>query len=163
MIKTFIFAAILLLLFSCSKTTEQNAADNFMISIINNIYNNLFLPNLEPEHISTLLKYSDNKTIIKNPVINPISSFFPDSVTVGYIALWTIESIRITEITSNTSEFDRFPSLAPMVRCTNNIHTNRFILQDTVSQLYKKWWNNEIPTLQKLQVSPLSNTTFFWI
>jgi hypothetical protein len=155
--------SILVFLISCEKTKEQNRADEFMSKVKSETYNDMFLPDFEPDDISTLLSYRDNKTILKKFPTNPISSMIGDSVTIGNIALWTIESIRISELNGDTSEFKRFPSLNPMICDTLHRQTGRFILQDSVSKRYYNWWNNSNLLLnKKLRTNPLKGSNLIW-
>ena len=151
------------LLISCEMINDQNNADEFMSKVISETYNEMFLPDLEPGDISTLLSYRNNKTILKKFPTNPISSMIGDSVTVGNIALWTIESIRISELNGDTSEFQRFPSLNPMIRDTLHRQMDKFSLQDSASKKYFEWWNNgDLKLGDKLQINPFKGTNLVW-
>ena len=105
------YLVAVIMLISCEKNDIKNNADEYMDKVKSETYSDMFLPDLEPQDISSLLKYRDDKTILEKFPTNPISSLIGDSVTVGIIALWTIESIRISELNGDTSAYKRFPSL----------------------------------------------------
>ena len=160
-IVNYLVAVIMFL--SCEKNDIMNNADEYMDKVISETYSDMFLPDLEPEDISSLLKYRGDKKILKKFPTNPISSLIGDSVTVGNIALWTIESIRISELNGDTSAYKRFPSLNPMILDTNNIYANKFLLQDSVAKRYYDWWSQtELSQVDKLQINPLQGSRFIW-
>lgn len=131
--------------------------------VISETYDDFFLPDLEPIDISTLLKYRNDKTILEKFPTNPISSMIGDNITVGNIALWTIESIRISELNGDTNQFERYPSLNPMIIDTTNTITDIFILQDNVASIYYNWWNNtELTVSERININPLESTNYRW-
>ena len=157
------YLVAVIMLISCEKNDIKNNADEYMDKIKSETYSDMFLPDLEPQDISSLLKYRDDKTILKKFPTNPISSLIGDSVTVGIIALWTIESIRISELNGDTSAYKRFPSLNPMILDTNSIFTNKFSLQDNVAKRYNNWWSQtDLSQVEKLQINPLQGSRFVW-
>ena len=156
------FVAVIMLL-SCEKNDIKNNADEYMDKVKSETYSDMFLPDLEPQDISSLLKYRDDKTILKKFPTNPISCLIGDSVTVGNIALWTIESIRISELNGDTSVYKRFPSLNPIILDTNSIIANKFSLQDSVARRYYNWWcQTDLSQVEKLQINPLQGSRFVW-
>lgn len=158
-----IYLLVLIVLLSCEKSYNQSKADDFMSKVVSDSYDEMFLPDLEPGDIDALLEYRNDKTILDKYPANPISSFIGDSITVGIIALWTIESIRITELTGDDSAFERFPSLNPMIRDTVNQHIGNFALQDSVSKKYYEWWNNSaLGQKERMKINPLDGTNLIW-
>lgn len=157
------YLVAVIMLLSCEKNDIKYNADEYMDKVKSETYSDMFLPDLEPQDISSLLKYRDDKTILKKFPTNPISSLIGDSVTVGIIALWTIESIRISELNGDTSAYKRFPSLNPMILDTNSIFTNKFSLQDNVAKRYYNWWSQtDLSQVEKLQINPLQGSRFVW-
>ncbi len=161
--KVLSFLILLTTLLGCNKSEDDLSAQRFMELVIADAYNKLYLPDLEPSDISDLLKYRNDKTLLSSPPVNPISSFLPDSVTAGIIALWTIESIRITELKGDDSEFERFPSLNPVVRDATGLIKDRFVIQDGVATRYYNWWfQGDLSETEKLKIDPLMGTNFSW-
>lgn len=157
-----IFLSVLFWL-SCTKSENQNQADQYMNEVISETYNDLYLPDLEPVDITTLLKYRNDKTILKKHPNNPISSVIGDSITVGNIALWTIESIRISELNGDTSKFERYPSLNPIIRDKTTEITNLFELQDRVANIYNNWWGTtDLSVSERILINPLESTNYRW-
>lgn len=148
---------------ACKKSENQNQADQYMNMVISETYNEVYLPDLEPIDITELLKYRNNKTILKKHPNNPISSLIGDSITVGNIALWTIESIRISELNGDTSKFERYPSLNPIIIDTSKTISDVFELQDKVADIYYDWWNNDdFSVSEKINIDPLKTTNYRW-
>ena len=148
---------------ACEKNDRHDKATEYMDKIESETYSDMFLPDLEPDDISTLLKYRDEKTLLQVFPVNPISSFICDSVTVGIVALWTIESIRISELNGDTSEFTRFPSLNPALFDTTGISVNIFELQDSASKRYYDWWyQSNLILSEKLMINPLYGSDIIW-
>jgi len=155
--------SILIFLNSCKKNNDHYSVDEFMNKVKSESYNDIFLPDFEPKDISSLLTYRNNKKQLKKYPRNPTSSFICDSVTVGIIALWTIESIRISELNGDTSEFNRFPSRNPMIKDTLKNYLDIFYLQDCASTEYFIWWyNRDLNITDKLKINPLKNSKLVW-
>lgn len=154
---------LVVILIGCEKNDKQDKAEEYMDKIVSETYSDMFLPDLEPDDISTLLKYRNEKTNLQVFPVNPISSFICDSVTVGIIALWTIESIRISELNGDTSDFMRFPSLNPMLLDTTRITANKSELQDSASERYYNWWyQSNLMLSEKLIMNPLHGSDIVW-
>lgn len=154
---------LVIILMGCEKNDNQNTATTYMDKIKSDTYSDMFLPDLEPEDISILLLYRNEKTLLQFFPVNPISSFICDSVTVGIVALWTIESIRVSELNGDTSEFTRFPSLNPTLVDTTGISVSIFELQDSASKRYYDWWNqNNLILSEKLTINPLYGSDIMW-
>ncbi|MBN2487087.1 MAG: DUF4943 family protein [Bacteroidales bacterium] len=159
-IHIFIFTVIFA---GCDEEHNQNEVKEYMGKIKSETYADLFLPDFEPEHISSLLNYRNDKSIIEKYPTNLISSFLCDSVTVGIIALWTIESIRVSELNGDTSKYNRFPSLNPALVDTSRIIQNKIVLQDSASIRYFNWWNkNSQPEERKINTNPLEGSNIAW-
>jgi len=152
----------MVLLLCCENNDDLSLADRFMKSVEAESYDDMFLPDLRPSDISTLLNYRNNHKILSKFPANPISSYICDSVTVGTVALRTIESIRTSMEIKAHHEFDNFPS-NPCLRDTSNKLISKFTVLDTVAILYYNWWvKSDIRDTDKLTIDPLTPTTFRW-
>jgi len=160
--KTFLLF-FLIATFSCSYTYENMSVLQYMKQLENGTYESYELPLLDKNDIPTLIEYVQNKQIIAKHPTNPISSFICDSVSLGVIAMWTIESIRLTEINNNKSDIYRYPSLNPRLVDTTYTITNKMELQYIASTCYGNWWNKSYKSeLSKLNDNPLKNTSIRW-
>lgn len=129
--------------------------------------NYMEIPPFTAEVIPTLLQYSTDTQVIQNFPRNPISSaYFPDC-TVGQIALWTIESIRLYSQASTDIPIGRFPSLNPSLRDIdqeNFTPEERERIQLEAAKAYQEWWQQEnhisIPDL--MLINPLQETKYVW-
>ena len=149
--------------FSCSYTYENMSVLQYMKQLENGTYESYELPLLDKNDIPTLIEYVQNKQIIAKHPTNPISSFHLDSVTLGVMAMWTIESIRLTEINNNKSTTYRYPSLNPRLVDTTYTITNKMELQYIASTSYANWWSKNYKSeLSKLNDNPLQNTSIRW-
>jgi|WetSurSiteA1Bulk_404760.scaffolds.fasta_scaffold78032_2 hypothetical protein len=146
----------------CEESHEYSMAECFMMQVRTETYNEIYLPDIKSSEIPTLLKYRNNHKILNKFPANPISSFICDSVTVGAVALSTIETIRISELYDARNEFTLFPANPCIVDTTNHIKY-RFALVDTMAALYYNWWmNSNLPDSEKISINPLNGTSFRW-
>ncbi len=160
---TAVFVLCILFLTNCEQKDEETLAEEYMNQVVGETYEEMYLPDLEPEDISYLLTFRNDKSILKKFPVNPISSFLLDSVTVGIIALWTVESIRISELSGDKSAFERFPSLNPMIKDTTGAITNSFSLQEKAAGLYQQWWGKPgLDSDKKQQINPLEKSGIIW-
>ncbi len=127
-------------------------------------YDLAYLPNFVPNDIPTLLKYADDFSVISKFPVNPISSIYPERLTVGECLLWTIESIRLKyDVEDNML---KFPSLVPQLIEKEN--TNKPFLDNNqlieVYILYKDWWYNNIGKDFELtrEINPLEDSMYLW-
>jgi len=113
--------------------------------------------------IDYLLDYADNKHILTYFPVNPVSSFLVDSVTVGHVALWTVESIRIASCQNSQLPPGGFPSLNPMLGDTSFSINCKFSILDLTADKYKNWWRNpKDPHFRDIHTCPLEGTTMVW-
>ncbi len=117
------------------------------------------IPLFEIEDIPELLLYARDVQWISNYPMNPLSSYRKESVEVGFVVLWTIESIRL--------DVD-YPSLAPYVFEKGKFETGDYhdseISLFKVAELYENWWEkNKNKTATELQTnSPFEGTNLSW-
>ena len=146
----------------CENHDDLSMADRFMKQVETESYNEMFLPDLKPSDISILLKYRNNQKVLNKFPANPVSSFICDSVTVGAVALSTIESIRLSELFDAENEFNNFPSNPCLIDTSNQVKY-RFAILDTVAILYYNWWiNSNLTDIEKININPLFGTTYRW-
>ncbi len=154
---------VALVLMSCEKNANSDRAVEFIEKVKTGTFDAMFLPDFEPSDIPTLLSYRNDKTVLLKYPTNPVSSFVFDTVTVGIIALWTIESIRVCELNGDSLEFNRFPSLNPRLIDTANFAVNKFEIQDRGSKLYYNWWHQVgLELNEKLKINPLDGSSNKW-
>ena len=146
----------------CCDKSDETKADTFISQLENCSYEERYLPELELSEISSLLKYRNNKTILCKYPANPISSFYSKEVTLGMFALWTIESIRITELNNTNEAQARFPSLNPILAYRENDIEDQNKLQDLAADIYQAWWSSNKNEDEKLNSNPLLDTKIVW-
>jgi|GEM_PF-5056382 len=114
-----VFLILPLLFYGC-KTEEvapSPSVDEYITLLRADQYDSMKLPAFGYSDIETLLGYRDDTTTIHNFPRNPASSYSNPKCQIGVIALWTIESIRV----SKTNQFpERFPSINPLVSPKKN-------------------------------------------
>jgi len=137
----------------------------FVELVKNDKYDLAYLPNFVPNDIPTLLKYADDFSVISKFPVNPVSSIYPERLTVGECLLWTIESIRLKyDVEDN---MHKFPSLVPQLGKRETI--NKPFLDENqfteVYNLYKDWWYNNLGKDFELtrEINPLEDSMYFWL
>ncbi|NOR87952.1 MAG: hypothetical protein GQ527_10110, partial [Bacteroidales bacterium] len=106
-------------------------------------------------------------TIINRYPVNPISSRSSFDCHVGIVALWFIETIRLTEQDNSTSRL-KYPSITPSLMYLGNdpneYPTNSKELMELAYQEYEKWWKKveHINRGEASQLDPLKGTKIFW-
>lgn len=129
--------------------------------------NYMEIPPFTAEVIPTILQYSTDTQVIQNFPRNPISSaYFPDC-TVGLIALWTIESIRLYSQANTDISIGRFPSRNPSLRYINQENITpeeRERIQLEAAKAYQEWWQqvNRISIPDLMLINPLQETEYVW-
>lgn len=149
------------MLVACNKSNDTEG-DNFINQLESCTYEERYLPELELNEISSLLKYRNDKTVLCKYPANPISSFYSKEVTLGMLALWTIESIRISELNNTNEAQARFPSLNPILRDRDNLMDNQDELQDLAADIYQTWWSSNKSEEEKINSNPLLETKIVW-
>ena len=162
-----IFGTLLLTLlcFSCEKTEYvEYDVDEYIQQLHNGKYDSYELPEFTTKHISGLLEYRNDTTIINNFPHNPISSLWLEECRLGIFVLWTIESIRVVEIQSD-SLYGRFPSLNPYINITNPDLMMPYIpstAHKITADAYYDWWHDDSVLEIKLERDPLTQTPYSW-
>lgn len=163
-----LLSALLVPLFilpACERDNQSDVA-NYVSLLRSNQYSGFFLPDFEPDDIPALLSYAGDTSTINHFPVNPISSRIYMPVKVGIVVLWTIESVRVSELRGDTSEFQRFPSLGPAIgrKSTGEVFPADLTrVQDSVLTLYQDWWNDNSHSLSdKMQVNPLDKSVYVW-
>lgn len=163
----FVLLVILFVLgfYSCEKdnNTPSNDIDKYFSQMVDGTYNDPDIPDFEPEHIALLLNYRYDTRMLETFPINPISSWINDSVMVGTIALWTIESIRVSEIAGDSNVYNRYPSLNPCLYDTTDYYAeNTLQYLQIAASAYYNWWNSNLSEAEKLEENPLAETALVW-
>jgi hypothetical protein len=117
--------------------------------------------------IPALLAIGNNRTSINKYPISALSSSYNKDCYLGIIALWFIESIRISELKNSLAPVDKFPSLTPSLRYsdTNNLESASNIeLMEKGYQSYVTWWNEvkEMDKQQASKINPLKKSALKW-
>ena len=157
------------LLVSCKKENdifdfENPSVEKFIELVKNDKYDFESLPSLAPNDIPTILNSANDFTEIKIFPVSPLSSYYPEHLTIGECLLWTIESIRVFYDVDNS--VNNCPSLVPKIRVMNNdnqpfLDENNFI---QVYNLYKNWWyvNADKDFGITRNINPLESTNYKW-
>jgi hypothetical protein len=124
------------------------------------------IPMLAWEDIPGLLAIGNDATLITNFPHNVISSYYMNECYAGMIALWFIESIRITELKKTFDPFEKFPSQNPILLDSGAVPLQPTDIagMEEAFQLYKVWWE-KVKTMGKEQgckVNPLEGTNVRW-
>lgn len=159
--KYILFALSLFIVVACNKSNDTEG-DNFINQLENCTYEEWYLPDLALTEISSLLKYRNDKTILCKYPANPISSFYSKDVTLGMLALWTIESIRISELNNTKDPQGRFPSLNPIIVNKENDTKDQKVLQDSAADSYQAWWSSNKSEEEKININPLLDSNLVW-
>jgi len=123
-------------------------------------------PSLIWEDIPGLLTIGNDSTIVNNYPISVISSGYTKDCYLGIIAVWFIESIRITQLKKIFDPLEKFPSQSPSFRYISNPEElqNNIKTMDIAYQAYKIWWE-KIKNLDKenaCKVNPLESVNLEW-
>ncbi len=166
------YIIILLLIFLFSNCEKYDTPDNPFVSVEkyinqlkNDSYNKSCLPDLNPEDIPALLNISKDTTEISNFPRNPLSSCFQQYCKIGFIALWTIESIRIDECENITHCYDLFPSLNATIytkKDSSNVQSSSNSTLFNATDAYSEWWNSNKNFDKIKKTNPLEGTNYSW-
>lgn len=129
------------------------------------------LPELKWEDIPKLIEIGNSQKKIARFPHNPISSIDQQVCLLGVMALWMIESIRVSEGKPLISPTERFPSQNPRLISKNQENVtpglqdqhNVEMLQEAY-RAYKFWWQ-KVQNMQRKsasKVDPLANTGLSW-
>jgi hypothetical protein len=120
------------------------------------------------EDIPELLAIGDSRILINKYPMNVASSSYQEDCYLGIVALWFIESIRISELRKTVNPFEKFPSLTPSLRYTGSDKqeptANRTEILEKAYRVYVKWWD-KVKNLDKedaCNINPFKNTNMEW-
>lgn len=142
----------------------------YMDQLVAGTYTDWELPDFSPEAIPALLEYADDSTSVSVFPRNGLSSFYQPEVSLGMLALWTVESIRVRDLVASTPRgFGRFPSLNPALGLRASPVLELAISYETqlgAARAYRSWWDSRIlmgGDFEKLRrIDPLAGTAWCW-
>ncbi len=128
------------------------------------------MPDLAWTDIPDLLEIGNDRVVITHFPVNPVSSSYQEECYLGIVALWLIESVRITCGNPLMNPVNRYPSMNPLLRDKSEEQVNSGRKQNTPEMMeaafeaYRSWWEN---TKQKdikeaCRVNPLEGTGLSW-
>jgi hypothetical protein len=159
-----IFITLLFFSFGCEKPETDNPdVENYITQLKNGTYNSYEMPLFSASDIPALLVYRNDTTSIRKVPANPISSYYMSKCKLGMIALWTIESIRATEIESKKL-IGRYPSQNPFLALRDDPSVWVFDNESHVkaAKAYAEWWNSDPIFTNKMKIDPLKDTKYIW-
>jgi hypothetical protein len=133
--------------------------------------NRLCLPELGWKDIPRLLAIGNDQGKVTRFPQNPISSDMKKDCYIGTLALWMIESIRISEGKTLISPHERFPSQFPAFKARfSNKETpiygkmNSPQTLKTAYLLYVLWWKKtrNMDRKEAAKIDPLANSEIAW-
>jgi hypothetical protein len=124
------------------------------------------LPVLGWKDIPGLLAIGNDSTLITNFPVSVLSSFSPGKCYLGIVALWFIESARITELKKISDPAEKFPSMTPAMRYRGNpdLPPNSHEMLGKAFKAYKDWWekNKNLKPEQGSKSNPLEKINLEW-
>ncbi|MBL6964464.1 MAG: DUF4943 family protein [Bacteroidetes bacterium] len=145
---------------------EYISVDEYIDYLADNKYDHFFIPILSPDDIPQLLEISQSKIIIDNFPRNPLSSYAQRENRLGFVALWSIESIRKSFGIKDMDKYDRFPSQNSVPVSADSFYqvNDSDSLLDRFADKYKSWWkDNENKEFNKFRfIDPLIGTGYKW-
>ncbi|MDW3651222.1 MAG: DUF4943 family protein [Bacteroidia bacterium] len=129
-----------------------------------------FLPKISWEDVPILLNQGADSTFIKNYPRNLRSTYRPDSIRAGLVALWLVEALRKQELKSNDDYFNLSPpSRAPVLgtRRGNPSGFNSVEQIQAAQEAYNIWWE-EVPAdsaarMDAIRKNPLAGKGLSWM
>ncbi|MEM8887433.1 MAG: DUF4943 family protein [Bacteroidota bacterium] len=129
-----------------------------------------FLPKISWEDVPILLNQGADSTFIKNYPRNLRSTYRPDSIRAGLVALWLVEALRKQELKSNDEYFNLTPpSRAPVLgtRRGNPSGFNSVEQIQAAQEAYNLWWE-EVPAdsaarMDAIRKNPLAGKGLSWM
>ena len=171
----FLHFTALFLFTRCSDDTpglnsQYAEVGHYMDQLVAGTYTDWELPDFNPEAIPALLEYADDSTSVSAFPRNGLSSFYQPEVSLGMLALWTVESIRVRDLVASTPRgFGRFPSLNPALGLRASPVLELAISYETqlgAARAYRSWWDSRIlmgGDFEKLRrIDPLAGTAWCW-
>ena len=139
-----------------------------LASILADEWSWAFLPRLSREHIPALLQLGNDTTYIQNYPHHPLSTYQPDSIRAGLVALWLIEAIRKGEI-KGTDALNTLmpPSRAPALGTRRGNPSGRNT-PEQVQQAYEgyvQWWEalQQAENENAIKNNPLKGKGMSWM
>lgn len=166
--KVLILLIVVTVFSACNDNNEVSnlTVDEYVEMLKAGQYDSISLPAFTYSDIPALLKYRNEKQVISNYPINPISSFYKLDCKLGIYVLWTIESIRASSIGSKYAIMG-FPSLNPILVLRDSAELKLAMdetAHETVAKAYFDWWeNNKQKNFDQFKdIDPLSKTEYKW-
>ncbi len=165
-----ILTSFLIFLNGCNKNendmTENERVENFIELISTGTYKSLNLPGFTHSDIPALLKYRNDRQVIIDFPVNPISSYAMLECRLGMFVLWTIESIRAVSIDSPNLIMN-FPSQNPVLVLRDS-EPLQIIMDESshniAAKAYFDWWEkNKKKNFDRFNnIDPLKDTEYKW-
>jgi len=165
-----LLTSFLIFLNGCNKNesdmTENEGVENFIELIRTGTYKSLNLPGFTHRAIPALLQYRNDRQVITDFPVNPISSYAMLECRLGMFVLWTIESIRAVSIDSPDLIMN-FPSQNPILTLRHSEDLQ--MVEDDLShniaaKAYYDWWEkNKKKSFDRFNnIDPLNGTEYKW-
>jgi hypothetical protein len=122
------------------------------------------IPLINWNDIPALLAIGNDTTVITRFPVSLLASTIPEKCRVGIVALWFVESARITVLKGTFNPNERFPSMTPTLVMNGNIEMNPVDAMNQAYLAYKEWWER-VKGMKKEEgcnMSPLENTNLEW-
>jgi len=163
---------ILMLLINCQDPNLENetyTVEEYVNDLTNNSYHSSVLPEFSPNQIPELLSYCQSTNYLYIFPTNPLSSYYQDQCKLGFLMLWTVESIRLSYGLELNSQMDRYPSQNPIIEYLDSVKMTYVMDQsddclNKVAENYSVWWSaNSHQNFSRLRlINPLENTNYKW-
>jgi hypothetical protein len=120
------------------------------------------------EDIPELLAIGNNNILINKYPISVVSSSYQKDCYLGIIALWFIESIRISELKNTLNPNEKFPSLTPSLHYIGagnpDPASNSIEIMEKAYQAYVTWWDKVkyMDEEHACKINPMENTNMEW-
>lgn len=115
--------------------------------------------------IPDLLAAGEDTTLISSFPTNPLSSSIMEA-PLGMVALWMIESIRISEGNRFILPFEKYPSLNPAIYFSDNRENAETDAekQGKTYEAYRKWWEDvkKMDANRGCKIDPFDGTNLVW-
>ena len=124
------------------------------------------LPELDWKDIPGLLSIGDDSTLITRFPVSLLASSSTEKCYLGIVALWFIESARITALKKISDPAEKFPSMTPSLHYKGNpdLPPNSHEMLGKAFKAYKDWWekNKELNPEQGSKTNPFEKTNLEW-
>ena len=145
---------------------DQPEVQQFIQDLRDGKYSEMTLPTFTPTQIPALMLYRDEEEMITAFPRNPISSFYQPEVRLGIVVLWTIESIRLSQVDGAQTVMG-FPSQNPALAkrgATTLELADVASSHKSAAKAYYDWWkaNRNKQFKEYCQTDPLTQTPYRW-